>query len=128
MVILHYFCYMSLQSTFYSRYNTDWIVNTDIGLDPNNSVIKRLRCISNELKIKNTNLKCITGNDSSVLVYPIGPAVITQRRLFIGYLSMYCTTGSVLYIIAASEMSVRTASYDLSEMIYKHDIVFVCMA
>ena len=28
----------------YSRYNTDWIANTDIVLDPNNSVIKRLRC------------------------------------------------------------------------------------
>ena len=31
--------------TFYSHYNTDWIANTEIGLDPNNSVIKRLWCI-----------------------------------------------------------------------------------
>ena len=30
---------------FYSRYNTVWIANTEIGLDPNNSVIKRLWCI-----------------------------------------------------------------------------------
>ena len=30
---------------FYSPYNTDWIANTEIGLDPNNSVIKRLWCI-----------------------------------------------------------------------------------
>ena len=30
--------------TFYSRYNTDWIANTEIGLDPNKSVIKRLWC------------------------------------------------------------------------------------
>ena len=30
--------------TFYSRYNTVWIANTEIGLDPNNSVIKRLWC------------------------------------------------------------------------------------
>ena len=32
--------------TFYSRYNMDWIANTEIGLDPSNSVIKRLRCNS----------------------------------------------------------------------------------
>ena len=30
---------------FYPRYNTDWIANTEIVFDPNNSVIKRLRCI-----------------------------------------------------------------------------------
>ena len=30
--------------TFHSRYNTDWIANREIGLDPNNSVIKRLWC------------------------------------------------------------------------------------
>ena len=29
--------------TFYSHYNMDWIANTEIGLDPRNSVIKRLR-------------------------------------------------------------------------------------
>ena len=29
---------------FYSRYNTVWIANTEIGLDSNNSVIKRLWC------------------------------------------------------------------------------------
>ena len=34
--------------TFYSRYNTDWIANTEIGLDPNNSVIKRLWCTTKE--------------------------------------------------------------------------------
>ena len=33
--------------TFYSRYNTDWIAYTEISLDPNNSVIKRLRCTCN---------------------------------------------------------------------------------
>ena len=32
---------------FYSRYKTVWIANTEIGLDPNNSVIKRLWCIFN---------------------------------------------------------------------------------
>ena len=31
--------------TFYSRYNTVWIANTEIGLDSNNSVIKRLWCM-----------------------------------------------------------------------------------
>ena len=30
---------------FYSLYSTDWIANTEIVLDPNNSVIKRLRCV-----------------------------------------------------------------------------------
>ena len=30
---------------FYSCYNTDWIANMEIVLDPNNSVIKRLRCM-----------------------------------------------------------------------------------
>ena len=30
--------------TFYSCYNTDWIANIEMGLDPSNSVIKRLRC------------------------------------------------------------------------------------
>ena len=29
---------------FYSPYIMDWIANADIGLDHNNSVIKRLRC------------------------------------------------------------------------------------
>ena len=28
--------------TIYSRYNTDWIANMEIGLDPNDSVIKSL--------------------------------------------------------------------------------------
>ena len=32
----------------YSRYNTDWIANTEIVLDFNNSVIKRLRCTTLE--------------------------------------------------------------------------------
>ena len=30
---------------FYSQYNTVWIANMEIGLDPENSVIKRLWCI-----------------------------------------------------------------------------------
>ena len=30
--------------TFYSHNNMVWIANTEIGLDPSNSVIKRLRC------------------------------------------------------------------------------------
>ena len=38
-------CYFFTGSVFYSRYNTDWITNTETVLDPNNSVIKRLRCI-----------------------------------------------------------------------------------
>ena len=30
--------------TFYFRYSTVWIAYTEFGLDPNNSVIKRLWC------------------------------------------------------------------------------------
>ena len=40
--------------TFYSRYNMEWIAtcNTEIGLDPNNNVIKRLWCSINVQKNK----------------------------------------------------------------------------
>ena len=38
--------------TFYSRYNTDWIANTKIGLDHSNRVIKRLRCIRFVRKVR----------------------------------------------------------------------------
>ena len=34
------FSYITIH--FFSRYNTVWISNKEIGLDPNNSVIKRL--------------------------------------------------------------------------------------
>ena len=34
--------------TFYSRYNMVWKANTEIGLDPNNSVIKRLNYLGSE--------------------------------------------------------------------------------
>ena len=42
---LHYFCYMYMFIHF-TRYNTDWIANMETGLEPSNSVIKRLRFIS----------------------------------------------------------------------------------
>ena len=47
-----FYTFFYITYIFYSRYNTDWIANTEIGLDPNNSVIKRLWCmsISNELR------------------------------------------------------------------------------
>ena len=38
-----FFC---ITYAFYSQYNTVWIANTEIGLDSNSSVIKRLWCIS----------------------------------------------------------------------------------
>ena len=41
----HFRLFLLYMYTFYSRYNTDWIANMEIGLDPNNSVIKRLWCI-----------------------------------------------------------------------------------
>ena len=43
---LGYFCYFYI---FYSHYNTDWIANTEIGLDPDNSVIKRLGVLFKEV-------------------------------------------------------------------------------
>ena len=38
LVILDYFCY----NVSYSSYNMNWISSTEIGLDPNASIIKRL--------------------------------------------------------------------------------------
>ena len=43
MAIKDSFSYITY--AFYSRYNTVWIANTEIGLDPKSSVIKRLWCI-----------------------------------------------------------------------------------
>ena len=40
MAIKDSFSYITY--AFYSPYNTVWIANTEIGLDPKNSVIKRL--------------------------------------------------------------------------------------
>ena len=37
--------------TFYSLCNTDWIANTEIDLDSNNSIIKRWRCTCISLNI-----------------------------------------------------------------------------
>ena len=34
-----------ITSAIYSRYNTVWITNTEIDLDPENSAVKRLWCI-----------------------------------------------------------------------------------
>ena len=46
-VILDLFSYITFlyNYTFYSLYNTIWIANTEMCLDPNNSVIKRLWCM-----------------------------------------------------------------------------------
>ena len=40
--IAHFILFLLYFYTFYSRYNRVWIANTEIGLDPKNSVIKRL--------------------------------------------------------------------------------------
>ena len=40
IILLYIYMYI-----FYSHYNTDWIANTEIVLDPINSVIDRLRCM-----------------------------------------------------------------------------------
>ena len=37
--------------TFSSRYKTDWIASTEIGLNPNNSVIKRLWILTTHMKV-----------------------------------------------------------------------------
>ena len=39
----------SLHGSFYSEYSIIWIANTEIGFDPNKSVIKRLWCICLDL-------------------------------------------------------------------------------
>ena len=44
MAIQNFFSYITY--AFYSQYNMVWISNTEIVLDPNNSVVKRLACIS----------------------------------------------------------------------------------
>ena len=44
ILISHYRLFLLYVYIFYSRYKTIWIANTEIGLDPNNSVIKRLGC------------------------------------------------------------------------------------
>ena len=41
--ISYFFSYITYG--FYSQYNMDWIANREIGLDPKNSVIKRLWCM-----------------------------------------------------------------------------------
>ena len=41
----HFRLFLPYVFTFYSPYNTNWIANTGIGLDHNNSVIKRLWCL-----------------------------------------------------------------------------------
>ena len=38
--------FSNITYSFYSRYNSDWIANTEIGLDHNNSVIKNVLKIS----------------------------------------------------------------------------------
>ena len=43
-VILDLLSYITIHFTLVIIINTVWIANTEIGLDPNNSVIKRLRC------------------------------------------------------------------------------------
>ena len=49
MAIQDFFSYIPY--AFYSRYSTVWLANMEIGLDPNNSIIKRLWCIWNMARI-----------------------------------------------------------------------------
>ena len=48
MAIIDSFFYITY--VFYSQYNTDWTANTEISLDPNNNVIKRLWCTGKLVK------------------------------------------------------------------------------
>ena len=52
MAIKDSFSYITY--AFYSRYNTVWITNTEIGLDPKNSVKKRLWCMCYQFYAKIT--------------------------------------------------------------------------
>ena len=59
--------------TFYSLNNTDWIANTDIGLGPNNSVIKRLWCILKFLLILVLVLSATLANECHrCMIQPCG--------------------------------------------------------
>ena len=57
--------------TFYSRHNTEWIANTEIVLDPNNSIVKRLWCsyCINSLKVKRLLTKNFKEIDSKGSYY-----------------------------------------------------------
>ena len=52
---------------FYSHYNTVWIANTEIGLDPNDSVKKRLWCIRKYSADYCNNLKLCSFQNMTVL-------------------------------------------------------------
>ena len=53
------FCYVS---THFALVKTDWIANTEIGLDPSSSVIKRSRCTTLHLITS-----CMLGSKNSAL-------------------------------------------------------------
>ena len=60
----HFKIFLLYVYTFYSHYNMDWIANTETGLDPNNCVIKRLRCILHYSYWYNLTEKCKTHQGS----------------------------------------------------------------
>ena len=44
--------------TFYTRYNTDWIANTEIGLDPNNAdLMRHFQSVPKAYRLKSENKK-----------------------------------------------------------------------
>ena len=49
--------YVCIFYYFYARYNTNWIANKEIGLNPSNSVIKRLWCLNNVVLTKEAHMK-----------------------------------------------------------------------
>ena len=75
--------------TVYSRYNTDWIANTEMGLDPNNSVKKRLWCNLNALKADEDteftqtkrNLTCNMNNIESLENMAVDIHVISKMNM-----------------------------------------------
>ena len=54
----HFRLFLLCVYTFYSQYNTDWIANTEISLDPINSVIKRLWCIDQRGNLVYLHITC----------------------------------------------------------------------
>ena len=62
MAIQNFFSYITY--AFYSQYNTVWISNTEIVLEPKNSVVKRLACIFKS----NISRFCSVSTDSSVKI------------------------------------------------------------
>ena len=94
--------------TFYSRYLTDWIANTENGLDPSDSVIKRLRFI-----ILIWNLEYLFANMYSIFslslnfhkIYDINFTLVTCTLSFLLFFFAFLKSFSVLLFLSIKAIS-----------------------